>query len=219
MSKSLTDTETHYANIERELLAIIFGCEKFHTYLYGRTFIVETDHKPLEMISMKNLITAPVRLQRMLLQLQQYDMVITYRPGKEMLLADVLSRLPSRTDTEIKLNLRVDAISKSEFTRSCLIKIAAEMQRDPILSTVHRLTLNGWPQRNTNIPRIARNYWDFRDELSIDDDLLMKGERVVILTCHAETPSWKISIKAMKVSTKLCPWLGHVCIGQVWRLT
>ena len=101
VSKSLTDTETHYANIERELFAIMFGSEKLHTYLYGRTFIIESDHKPLEMISMKNLIAAPVRLQRMLLRLQQYDMVITYRPGKEMLLADALTHLPSRTDTEI----------------------------------------------------------------------------------------------------------------------
>ena len=58
-SKSLTDTETHYTNIERELLAIIYGCEKFHTYLYRRTFIVEIDHKPLEMISLKNLTVAP----------------------------------------------------------------------------------------------------------------------------------------------------------------
>ena len=131
---------------------------------------------------MKNLIAAPVRLQRMLLQLQLYDMIITYRPGKEMLLADALSHLPSRTDTEIKLDLRVNAISMSQFTRSHLTKIAAETQRDPILSTVHRLTLNGWPQRCTNVPRIDRNCWDFRDELSIDDDLLMKGERVVIPT-------------------------------------
>ena len=76
-SKSLTDRETHYANIKREHLAIVFGCEKFLTYLYGRTFVIESDHKPLEMISMKNLIAAPVRLQRMLLRLQQYDMVIT----------------------------------------------------------------------------------------------------------------------------------------------
>ena len=94
-SKSLTDTETRYANIERELLAIVFGCEKFHTYLYGKSFTVETDHKLLEMISLKNLISAPVCLQRMLLCLQQYDMVITYQPGKEMLLADALSHLPS----------------------------------------------------------------------------------------------------------------------------
>ena len=104
-SKSLMDTETRYANIERELLAIIYGCEKFHTYLYRRTFIVETHHKPLEMISLKNLTVAPAWLQRMLLHLQQYDLIITYRPGKEMLLADALSHLPSRTNTEIKLDL------------------------------------------------------------------------------------------------------------------
>ena len=61
----------------------MYSCEKFHTYLYGRTFIVETDHKPLEMISLKNLTVAPARLQRILLQLQMYDLVITYRPGKE----------------------------------------------------------------------------------------------------------------------------------------
>ena len=66
-SKSLTDTEPRYANIERELLAIVFGCEKFHTYLYCRSFVVESDHKLLEMICLKNLISAPVHLQRMLL--------------------------------------------------------------------------------------------------------------------------------------------------------
>ena len=63
----------------------------------------------------------------MLLRLQQYNMVIMYWPGKEILLADALSHLPSRTDTEIKLNLRVDAISLTEFSRSHLTKIAAEM--------------------------------------------------------------------------------------------
>ena len=104
-SKSLMDTETCYANIERELLAIIYGCEKFHTYLYGRMFMVETDHKPLEMISLKNLTAAPAHLQRMLLHLQQYDLVITYWPGREMLLVDALTCLPSRTNTEIKLDL------------------------------------------------------------------------------------------------------------------
>ena len=45
----------------------MYSCEKFHTYLYSRMFMVETDHKPLEMIYLKNLIAAPVRLQRMLL--------------------------------------------------------------------------------------------------------------------------------------------------------
>ena len=50
-SKALTETEQRYANIERELLAVVFGCERFRTYLYGCKFQVESDHKPLKMIS------------------------------------------------------------------------------------------------------------------------------------------------------------------------
>ena len=181
-SKSLTDTETRYANIEWELLAIVFGCKKFHTYLYGSSFVVESDHKPLEMICLKNLISAPVRLQRMLLRLQQYDMVIMYWPGKEMLLTDALSHLPSRANnTEIKLDLQVDAISFA-FSSSWLTKTATETQKDPILSTLHWLTLNGllWVWRH--VPRVAHNYWDFWDEFSIEGDLLMKDERIIIPT-------------------------------------
>ena len=97
-----------------------------------------------------------------------------------MPLADALSHLPSRTDTEIQFKLKVDAISMSAFTRSCLTKIAAETQQDPILLTVHRLTLNRWPDKCRHVPRITRNYWDFHDELSIENDLIMKGEWVII---------------------------------------
>ena len=77
-SKSLTDVETRYANIERELLAIVFACQRFSTYLLGRSFVAESDHKPLEMIAMKNLANAPPRLQRMLLELQRYNITIKY---------------------------------------------------------------------------------------------------------------------------------------------
>ena len=77
-SKSLTDVETRYTNIERELLAIVFACQRFSTYLLGRSFVAESNHKPLEMIAMKNLANAPPRLQRMLLELQRYDVTIKY---------------------------------------------------------------------------------------------------------------------------------------------
>ena len=66
-SKSLTDAEKRYANIERELLA-----ERFHSYVYRKEFTVESDHEPLEMIQLKNLTAAPPRLQRMLLGIQHY---------------------------------------------------------------------------------------------------------------------------------------------------
>ena len=62
-SKSLTDAETRYANIQRELLAIVFACQWFNTYVLGRPFTVESDHKPLEMIHQKSLASAPPRLQ------------------------------------------------------------------------------------------------------------------------------------------------------------
>ena len=66
-SKALTETECHYANIEREMLAIIFGTERFRTYIYSRSFTIESDHKPLESISPKNLADMPAQLQCMLL--------------------------------------------------------------------------------------------------------------------------------------------------------
>ena len=61
--KSLTDTETRYANNKRELLAIVFACQWFNTYVLGRPFTVESDHKLLEMIHQKSLASAHPRLQ------------------------------------------------------------------------------------------------------------------------------------------------------------
>ena len=96
-SKVLTGTDTRYANIERELLAVLYSCERFHAYLFGRLFVVESDHNPLESIHLKHLTSAPPRLQKMLLRLQQYDLKIKYKPGTSMLIADALSRLPTKS--------------------------------------------------------------------------------------------------------------------------
>ena len=171
------DAETRYTNIERELLAIVFACQCFSTYLLGRSFVAESDHKPLEMIAMKNLVNAPPRLQRMLLELQRYDVTIKYRPGKEMQLADALSRCPARASQEIKLDMRVDYIA---FTKPWIEKLKDSTQRDPILATVYQLTQQGWPHQRKHVPHLARRYWDFRDELSTDDGMLLKGLRLII---------------------------------------
>ena len=92
-SRALTDTEKRNANIECEMLAVVVGCEKFHSYLFGKRFMLDSDLKPLEMIHLKNLTAASLRLQKMLLRIQGYDFTIKYKPGTEMLLADPLSRL------------------------------------------------------------------------------------------------------------------------------
>ena len=72
--------------------------ERFHTYLYGRSFTIITDHKPLEMICNKPIASAPPRLQRMLVKIQGYDYSVEYRPGNKMIMSDVLSRLPSPSE-------------------------------------------------------------------------------------------------------------------------
>ena len=90
-SQALTQTEQRYSQIEKELLAQVFGLEHNHQYVYGTKVILYTDHKPLVSISSKPLASAPKRLQRLLLRLQQYDVEIRYRPGREMYLADTLS--------------------------------------------------------------------------------------------------------------------------------
>ena len=176
-SKSLTDMETRYANIERELLAIIFACQHFSTYLLGRSFIAESDHKPLEMIAMKNLANAPPHLQRMLLELQRYDVTIKYRPGNQIQLADALSHCLARASQEIKLDMRVDYIA---FTKPLIEKLKDSMQRYPILVMVYQLTQQGRPHQQRHVPCIVQRYWDFRDEISRDDGLLLKGPRLII---------------------------------------
>ena len=87
-SKALTNTKCRYAYIEREMLAAVFGVERFHTYVYGQSFTIESDHKPLESISRKNLADTPAWLQCMMLCIQGYDFTIHYCPGKEMVIPD-----------------------------------------------------------------------------------------------------------------------------------
>ena len=84
-------TERNYAQIEKELLAIVFGADRYHQFTYGRRVMVESDHKPQETIFSKPLASAPKRLQKMLMRLQRYDLIIQYKKGKEMYLADTLS--------------------------------------------------------------------------------------------------------------------------------
>ena len=90
-SKALIDAECRYANIEREMLAVVFGAERFCTYIYGWSFTIESDHKPLESISRKNPADMPAWLQCMMLCLQGFDLTIHYCPGKEMVIPDTLS--------------------------------------------------------------------------------------------------------------------------------
>ena len=77
-SRAFSNTEKTHAQIEKELLSIVHGCTRFDQYVYGREITVQTDHKPLENIFRKPLLSGPKRLQSMLLQLQKYNLKIVH---------------------------------------------------------------------------------------------------------------------------------------------
>ncbi|XP_064622558.1 uncharacterized protein LOC135484804 [Lineus longissimus] len=95
-SRTLNDTEKRYAQIEKEALAATWACERFSDYVLGKTFSLETDHKPLVPLlgGGKSLEMLPARVQRFKMRLMKYSYQIKHVPGKELYIADALSRAP-----------------------------------------------------------------------------------------------------------------------------
>ena len=82
-SRTMTETECHYAQIEKEVLAAVWACDKFSDYLLGQTFLIETDHKPLvSLLGTKSLDSLPPRILRFRLHLSRFSYSIHYVPGK-----------------------------------------------------------------------------------------------------------------------------------------
>ena len=182
-SRALLSAETRYAQIEKELLAILFACEKFHLYIYARNNVsIQSDHKALENIFQKPLNNAPAGLQRMLLRLQKYDIRVKYTPGKELYVADTLSRayLPNES-----VSASVAAISEASSAENLamsanrLKKLRTASRNDASLQQVAKLVEKGWPARH-EVPDVAMPYYSVRALLTLDNDLLFKDNQLVV---------------------------------------
>ena len=168
-SKSVTSTEVNYAQIGKETYAILFGCKRFHTYVYGHPVKVESDHKPIESIWKKPLHTAPPRIQRMLLQLQKYDLQIEFVKGKSIPLADTLSRkyLP---DTFSELSEGMDlhvhfVVSNLPFSDGKLQELVEAGNSDQRFHNLKTVIKDGWPENRSDCSPSIIDYWNHRDEL------------------------------------------------------
>ena len=209
-SRSLTDTEANYAQIEKEMLAILFGVERFEQCVYGQPVLIQTDHKPLESIFRKSLLSAPKRLQRMLLRLQKFDLHVEYKKGSEMYFADTLSRafqlckgtqkdavedvfyiqeMRGNTERELESINMIQYLPVSEETEA-LIQQATES--DATLPELKSIIRKGWPPTKEEASASIRDYFPFHEELSLQNGVVFKGERLVIPTSVREDMSTKI---------------------------
>lgn len=176
-SKTLSGPETRYSNIEREMLAVVFGLEKFHHYVWGQAVTIQTDHKPLESIALKNLANAPPRLARMLLKIQGYDFTVKYNPGKSIPIADCMSRVSPRPgepirDVDINIHL-LNAHLNASPTR--LQDIKAETFKDPVLQELTNTVTSGWPANRSNCHPHIQAFWNYRDEIGLQDGISLKA--------------------------------------------
>lgn len=178
-TRSLSKSEKNFPQIEKEALAMRFGCDKFHQYIYGKELIIETDHKPLESIGKKSIVQAPPRLQRIFYDILQYNPIIVYKKGTSIPVADALSRDCDNTEQDCEEDTCIVHVVLP-MSENTLNDFKRETNNDQELATLKCLILKGWPEERKDVPLDAQKYWNFRDELSIYDDLLFKGERVLV---------------------------------------
>ncbi|XP_045511104.1 uncharacterized protein K02A2.6-like [Colias croceus] len=180
VSRSLNSAERNYSQLDKEALAIYFGVTKHHQYLYGRSFILRTDHQPLSHIFGKKggtPQTAASRLQRWAVRLSAYDFKVEFVRSCENGPADALSRLPlpcERSPTE--------ALSYVDLVKDSLPvsfkDIAAETYKDKLLCKIKGYVLFGWPARASCEEEQA--YFARKDEIIHELGCLIFKYRLVV---------------------------------------
>lgn len=187
-SKTLTTAEQNYSQIEKEALSIVYGVKKFHQYLAGRSFILNTDHQPLLTIfnPRKSIpITTANRLQRWAIYLMGYNYVICYKPTRTHANADALSRLPLGYDNSF-IDHDADQVQliQTQVIEQFPLKstdIALATTNDKLLQIVKNFILTNWSSsisRSTN--RALIPFFKNRHSLSIVSGCILKDSRIVV---------------------------------------
>lgn len=179
-ARTLTKSEQNYPQIEKEALAIQFGCKKFHEYVYGKELTVESDHKPLETIFKKNIQSAPARLQRIMFNLAPYSPKVIFKKGTEIPLADFLSRDcdASNLKHEQEENLKVAVILPMSLDAT--EELINATKEDPHLQSLLKTIMQGFPEKAIELPTELQHYFNFKEELSYLKGIIFKGDKIVV---------------------------------------
>lgn len=170
-SKTLTPTQRNYAQIEKEMLAILFACKSFDQYICGKKDVqIGTDHSPLISIFKKPLLNTTKRLQSMILSLQRYNFSIKYTKGTEMYIADTLSRAPIddnrqeksfeiyKIEKDMKELDRSSDIENKRISNKMIIKIQQATAQDSVMNMLIETINGGWPENKSETGEAIRDY-------------------------------------------------------------
>lgn len=193
-ARALLPAEVNYSQVEKEGLALIFGVKKFHRYIYGRKFVLETDHKPLlSIFGSKKGIPAYTanRLQRWALLLTSYEFEVCYTNTNAFGHADVLSRLMGGVERNEEEDYIVACVQCDEEVldeglqnlpvRYDAIRRATDKCKD--LQRVVECLRTKWPP-NPEVTKSESNpfncFYRRKDDLLEIKGIIFFGERVVI---------------------------------------
>ena len=179
MSRKLTTAESHYSNIEREALAIIWAVERSKKLLLGRKFTIHTDHQPLKFIfqPIKGLSKSiSARLARWALRLSAYDFDIEYVAGRHMKDADALSRLEFSTPSE--QNCHTETIFESDFQPE-LVTLEEVRHLTDLCSLSKRLKKRISTGKWGQVSQSERPFKSVATSLSVEDGLIIRGSCIV----------------------------------------
>ena len=213
-SRTLNSHEVKYSQVDKEGAAVMFGIKKFNQYVLGRKFTIVTDNKAIQRIFDPYTAVSAIaaaRLTRWSLMLSQYDYSIEFKSTKSHGNADMLSRLPLQKESKsTEENVHSIQIAVMPVTDK---EIKFETQHDEILKNVIQYLKNdSWPAK---VKEEYKPYYDKRHELSLEDDIILWGLRVVIpksLRCkileelHVQHPG----IVRMKALSRIHVWYPKI---------
>ena len=192
ISKCLSETQKRYGMVQLEALAIIYALKKFHQFVYGRSFILVVDHKPLLSLfgpSKSIPAMAANRLARWALTLAQYDYTIEYRESKKHGNVDALSRLPAHDDKVFDQEeqtddgqtvLMINWIGKQVNDKSDTFALVSQSEKDDVIQAAIRYVNHGWPVHISKDQQELRILRANRNALSVEGKCLFAGHRIVI---------------------------------------
>ena len=181
ISRPMTPTEKRYAQIEKEALAFTWACEHISDYLVGLCFHIYTDHKRLvPLFSTKSLEELPLCVQQFRMRMMHFDFTISHVPGKELTIADTLSRAPaSSSPADMELEQEATAYVNSVVenfpaTEQRLQEIRECQQADTTCQKIVKYCKSGWPEKGA-LPSDVKPFHTASSQLSVEHGVLLRG--------------------------------------------